>query len=231
VEVGEIDANGVDTGKRASKEEIYAEIKRVEELLSAKGIPKEHQLGFRTPFLRYSDLTFQAMTEAGFLYDCSIRAASNNVPGDNFWPYTLDIIPGKQELDKNGNLPPDNNVDVNYWGRTSPVGEYKGLWELPAVNFAIHPNDVDFVSGVYKRKYGEDSGFTKGYVGGLDWDMWNHAELDGKQTVSSLMYTLEKNMAGNRAPFTVGLHSQFYFEPKDEDFPRISPPERREAFE
>ena len=230
VEFGEIDANGVDTGKRAGQEEIYSQIKRVEELLLAKGIPKKHQLGFRTPYLRYSDLTFRAMTEIGFLYDCSISASNNNTAGDYFWPYTLDIIPGKQELDENGNLPPDNNAKVNPWGKTSPVGEYKGLWELPAINYAIHPNDIDYVTGVLKKKYGENYKFN-GYIEGLDWNLWNIAELDFDQTVNSMMYTLEKSLAGNRAPFSAGVHSQFYFEPKESDFPRISPQKRRDAFE
>jgi len=230
VEFGTIDANGVDTGKRADKEQIYGEIKRVEELLSANGIPKKHQFGFRTPYLRYSDLTFRAMFEVGFLYDCSIIGANNNTAGSYFWPYTLDIIPGKQELDENGNLPPDNNARVNPWGKTSPVGEYKGLWELPAGNFAIHPNDMDWAQSALKRHYGENFTFN-GYIEGLDWNIWAYAELNYEQTVNSLMYTLEKSLKGNRAPFTVGVHSQFYFEPKESDFPRISPPERRQAFE
>jgi len=230
VEFGEVDENGVDNGKRASREEIYAEIKRVEELLTAKGIPKKHQFGFRTPYLRYSDDTFRALTQIGFLYDCSITTANNNVVGDNFWPYTLDVIPGKQELDENGNLPPDNNAEVNTYGETSPVGEYKGLWELPVFNFAVPPQDHDFVESSLKKHYGEDYTY-RGYVEGLDWNLWADAEMDSMQTVDTLMYTLKKNIAGNRAPFTVGLHSQFYFEPKETDFPRILPHERREAFE
>jgi len=230
VEPGEIDKNGVDNGRKVSQEKIYAEIKRVEELLTAKGIPKEHQFGFRTPYLRYSDLTFRAMTEIGFLYDCSISAADNNMAGDNFWPYTLDIIPGEQELDENGNLPPDNNANVSSWGKTSPVGEYKGLWELPAVNFAVPPDHAKIVADALRKNYGEKYIFN-GYVTGLDWNLWADAEMDSKQTVDTLMYTLQKNLAGNRAPFTVGLHSQFYFEPKESDFPRILPHERREAIE
>jgi peptidoglycan/xylan/chitin deacetylase (PgdA/CDA1 family) len=230
VEHGEIDANDVDNGKRVSQEEIYKEIKKVEEVLSARGIPKEHQLGFRTPYLRYSDATFRAMTEVGFLYDCSICAASNHTAGNNFFPYTLDVIPGKQELDSNGNLPPDNNANVNRWGKTSPVGEYKGLWELPAMNLAIHPDDMDYVESVFKRKYGEKSHFN-GYITGLDWDLWYEAEMNPEQTVRTLMYTLQKTLEGNRAPFTVGVHSQFYFEPKEKDFPNILPQERHAAFE
>jgi hypothetical protein len=230
VEFGEIDENGVDNGKRVSQEEIYAEIKRVEKALIDKGIPKEHHFGFRTPYLRYSDLTFRAMYEAGFLYDFSINAASNNAAGDCFWPYTLDVIPGKQEFDENGNLPPDNNAEVNSYGKTSPIGEYKGLWELPVTSFAVHPNDIDFVKGVFKKNYGENDWFN-GYIGGLDWDMWNTAEMDCEQTINSLMYTLKKTLEGNRAPFTVGLHSQFYFEPKEIDFPRILPQQRRDFFE
>ena len=83
---------------------------------------------------------------------------------------------------------------------------------------------------VYKKKYGEDTAFD-GYITGLDWNLWNIAELNKEQTVRTLMYTLEKTMEGNRAPFTIGVHSQFYIEPKDVDFPNIRPYERREAFE
>ena len=230
VEDGEIGENGAVALKRASKEDISAEIKRVEEVLTASGIPIEHQFGFRTPYLRYSDSTFRAMAEAGFLYDCSISAASSKVAGSFYWPYTLDIIPGKQELDENGNLPPDNNAKVNSWGKENPVGEHKGLWELPAINFEVHPDDFGYVEGVYRRNYGDDCGFN-GYVTGFDWNMWHDAELDAEQTVRSLMHTLYRNLGGNRAPFTVGVHSQYYFTQRGNDFPKILQNKRRDSFE
>jgi len=223
VEFGEKDENGRDNGKRVDKPKIYNEIKRVQDILVKAGIPKEHQTGFRTPYLRYSDSTFTAMTEVGFLYDCSISAANDNTAGTNFFPYKLDGL--KAAPDANGNYAPDNSADVNTWGKTSVIRRYENLWELPCVQFAIDPQDIEYV-----KKELDDEDFD-GYITGLDYNLWNEAHLDSVQTVRSLMYTLKQSLAGNRAPLTVGCHSQYYFEAKTGEFPNITPEQRRGAFE
>jgi hypothetical protein len=222
VEFGQIDGSGKDNGKRADKPRIFSEIKRVQDILAGAGIPKEHQTGFRTPYLRYSDSTFTAMTEVGFLYDCSVSASDSNVAGKNYFPYKLDGI--KVAADANGNYAPDNCADVNSWGKTSVIRKYENLWELPCANFAIAPQDIDYVKGVLK-----DEDFN-GYVTGLDYNLWNEAELDSAQTVRSLLHTLQQSLAGNRAPLTIGCHSQYYFEAKTGEFPNITPEQRQGAF-
>ncbi len=73
-------------------------------------ILNEDVIGFRTPFLAYSDYTFQALKNNGIVYDCSIEEGSqSNQDGTNyFWPYTLD----------NGSpAAPD-------------IGNHPGLWEM-----------------------------------------------------------------------------------------------------
>jgi peptidoglycan/xylan/chitin deacetylase (PgdA/CDA1 family) len=225
VEFGSME-NGVDKGKRASKETIKAEIERVQNVLVSAGIPKEHQLGFRTPYLRYSDSVFTVLQETGFLYDCSVNAATTNTSRDNNFPYTLDFDDG------NGNFSPDNSADVNDWGKTSKIGKHEGLWELPCVRFAIDPQDIEYVKGVLKSKYpNEDFDDYGGYVTGLDYNMWNEIQLNADQTVRSWLHTVKESLAGNRAPVTIGIHSQYYFEAKNSEFPKIPQEKRREAFE
>jgi len=223
VEYGTLnETTGVDDGKRADKDRIFNEIKRVQDVLVGAGIPKGHQTGFRTPYLRYSDSTFTAMTEVEFLYDCSISAASDNTAGTNYFPYRLDG--SKIPADANGNYAPDNSADVNTWGKTSVIRNH-GIWELPCVQFAIAPQDTNYVKSVLG-----DEDFD-GYITGLDYNLWNEAELDSGQTVRSLLYTLQQSLAGNRAPLTIGCHSQYYFEAKNSEFPKIPPEKRRQAFE
>ncbi|MDR0304117.1 MAG: polysaccharide deacetylase family protein [Chitinispirillales bacterium] len=220
VEYGNIDEDGKDNGNRASEDVIKNEVQRVQDILVKAGIPKEHQTGFRTPYLRYSDSTFSAIEKVGgFLYDCSISAASDNKAGTNFFPYKIDMDDGF------GNFTPDNSKDFNSWGITSVVKEHKNLWELPCVNYAIDPQDMDYVRGVL------DDGEFDGYITGLDYNLWEEAKLDSAQTVRAWMHTLNESLKGNRAPFTFGCHSQYYFEAKTGEFPYITPEQRQGAFE
>jgi len=216
-------ATGKDDGERASLPTLKAEIQRVQDILFAAGIPREHQNGFRTPYLRYSDSTFTAMQEVGFLYDCSVNAATDNEAGTNYYPYTLSFDDG------NGNFSPDNSADRNDWGKTSKIGKHEGLWELPCVRFAIAPQDIDYVKGVLQRKNpGEDYEDYSGYVTGLDYNMWNEIELDEDQTVRSWMETVNRSLAGNRAPVTIGIHSQYYFQAAASSYPKMDTPEKKQ---
>ncbi|MDR0323239.1 MAG: polysaccharide deacetylase family protein [Treponema sp.] len=225
VAFGEIDEYGADTGRRADYPAIKAEIQRAENVLIASGIPKEHIVGFRTPYLRYSNSTFRAVKEFGFLYDCSVCAAYDNAAGDNYFPYTLDGTP-----DENGNYAPDNSAGRNPYGKTTVIRKHEGLWELPCARIKIAPEDIAYAEKNLKQKYGGGYKFD-GYITGLDWDLWADAKMDSSQTVRSLMHTLKESLKGNRAPFTVGVHSPFYVEPKNSDFPNITQEQRRWAFE
>ena len=210
---------------RASFDVIKAEIQRTQDVLEKNGIPKMHQTGFRTPYLRYSDTTFRVIQEIGFLYDCSISAADDNKAGDNYFPYTLDFDDG------NGNFSPDNSAGRNSWGKVSPIGKCEGLWEIPAIRFAIDQKDYAYVEKTLKRKHGNDYKFD-GYITGLDYNLWNEAEFNEEQTLRTLLNTIKLCLAGNRAPVTIGLHSQFYFEHRGDLYPNIEEPSKKQwAFE
>jgi len=218
------------TYDRKTKEDVNTITKTIENAqnaLVAAGIPAKHHFGFRTPYLTYSDNTFVAMKNvmlkngAEFLYDCSINAMDDK-DGNNF-PYTLD-----GPADKNGNVAPDNNEDFNEWGKDNPVREHKGIWELPAHKVYIDPQDYAFVEEVFKRK---ELDYDWKHITGLDYNLWNEAELNAEQTTRAYMNTLRKCLSGNRAPLTLGVHSQFYYEERGDLYPNITDPaEKRRSF-
>lgn len=75
------------------------------------GMGLTRTVGFRTPFLEFSQNTLVALKQLGFTYDCSIEDPWDDQRANNRyypWPYTLD------------EGTPQNNI--------SPV---PGLWELP----------------------------------------------------------------------------------------------------
>ena len=65
----------------------------------------------------------------------------------------------------------------------------------------------------------------------MDWNLWNEFHMTPAEFVATLKYTLDRHLAGNRCPFTVGIHSEIYTvhgEAKDEG-PDVA--ERRAALE
>jgi hypothetical protein len=218
--------------RRMSLRNVYNNMAQARDAMIAAGIPAEHQFGFRTPFLAYSDTAFLAMRRVGMLYDCSIEGIVGT-PGTTNFPYTLDIIPGVQEADQHGNVPPDNRGN---WGRPqiidgqrvqNIVREHPGLWLLPASLVEIDPADRPYIE--------RPSGMNTWIVTGFDWNLWAPVAewglaLDSAQTVNALMYTLKKHLEGNRAPFTFGPHSQFFWG-VGANFPQITNAQRQGAFE
>ncbi|MEE9385063.1 MAG: polysaccharide deacetylase family protein [Nannocystaceae bacterium] len=83
-------------------------------LIDSCGVPESRIIGFRTPFLSQCDATFEAVTDMGFTYDCSIE--HYRVLGEDMyvWPYTLDGGP-----DPHSTFP------------AFVTGQYPGLWEMP----------------------------------------------------------------------------------------------------
>ena len=215
-------SNFGDFATRVSMEVIYADIMKAQQAMIDAGIPKKHQFGFRTPFLAYSDSTFTAMRKAGVLYDSSINSGMMP-PGSHNWPYTLDIIPGVQEPDAIGNIAYDNCGSRNWWGRANPVREHQGLWVLPITLLEAHPDDRNraYLDGPWV------GGSESNLITGLDWNMWHQWRMDYGQTLRTLKHSLERSLAGNRAPFIFGTHSQMFFASGN----NISAEERRRAFE
>ena len=223
---------------RMSANDIFDDMKIAKDEMIEAGIPKEHQFGFRTPFLAYSDSAFTAMQWIGFLYDCSINAIG--LPGEHNWPYTLDDIHNISPLhwaQTKGNVVPDNLSWYGFGGAArdivgenvpNPIREHKGLWTLPASG--VQPDVADrqniynerrvaaYVAGIptddkwlpiWETPFEELKGDWK--VAGLDYNIWAEGVfLDSAETVRALMFTLKQHLNGNRAPFAYGVHSQYY---------------------
>jgi hypothetical protein len=199
---------------RMNEQAIYDNILEAQNAMISIGIPKEHQYGFRTPFLTYSDSTYSAAYKIGFLYDCSINAA---LPvGNANFPYTLDIMDGQpaSTVLPVGNVPPDNQN--NWWGTGyggqlpggNPIREHKGFWVIPASLIEFDPADRDDLTAQGAAGYIASSDWT---LAGLDWNLWNEAKANEQQCVRAYINTIKKTLAGNRAPLHFGFHSQDYF--------------------
>jgi peptidoglycan/xylan/chitin deacetylase (PgdA/CDA1 family) len=198
-------------------------------------IPAAEIWGFRTPYLAYNNDVFTAIQQMGFIYDCSIEEGEDPALNDTnfYWPYTLD----------NGS--PGANYCVTA-GTHEPVdSSHDGLWEMP-VYLVIAPPDNECANygiptGLRHRLYqnllalGGDTTWdtTTGRITGLDYNMWFDFNMTKEDYVATLKYTLDKRMAGNRAPFIFGAHSDYYSlqyisEPKNCNTNYIT---RREAME
>lgn len=156
------------------------------------GIAESDLYGWRTPHLDWNDAVLSALTQKGYVYDCSMegRADAGIDQGRSFyWPFTLD----------NGS-PFDQGV-----------GSHPGLWELPCYPFVI-PENLRHLTGhhVLVRCLDYDVWARKD-LGGY--------ELSSAAFTEILKYNLDQRMAGNRAPMLVGLHSDIYDARKDGEYP------------
>ena len=150
-------------------------------------IPAETIIGFRTPFLGYSDATYKAMAEHGIAYDCSIEHFATQykkADGVSYavglvWPYTLDNGPHSSAF------------------KTTAPGPMPGMWELPVYEFQ------------------KPTGWVG--VTGFDWNLWFKGYTKSEVLElwkSSLKVRVEgdstRSMDPNRCPFLLGCHSDIY---------------------
>jgi peptidoglycan/xylan/chitin deacetylase (PgdA/CDA1 family) len=166
------------------------EIAECKNELASLDIPPEKIIGFRAPFLRYNDATFNTLKELGFLYDCSIESGfDDQTDGTNFtWPY---------ELDKGA---PENKS----------IKEHPGLWEMPAYAVIAPPELRQQI-----KKNVPDFDDKTGKITGFDWNLVaGYSEggvgLTKAEYLSTLKYTLDQRLKGNRAPMLFGAHTSFY---------------------
>jgi prepilin-type processing-associated H-X9-DG protein len=193
-------------------------------------VEQEHIYGFRTPFLAYGGDLFPVLKEKGLIYDCTIEEgahASHN--GTNFrWPYTLDNgSPGHTESWL-GNPNNPNHFTI----KPTP-----GLWELPNHVIMIPPDNQC-------GQYGVDHSIKNVIIQNIDWfdansnkftcfdyNIWAQAKLNKAETLALLKYALDLRLQGNRAPFMIGAHSDYFHKGKDTDCPSITLKDRQEVFE
>jgi hypothetical protein len=154
------------------------------------GVEKCKLWGFRTPFLNFTQNTFDAIKATGLRYDVSIEfgydwwmpAGSSNGwgPGTSesgkhyYWPFTL-----------------DNPLPSGFYGKgIQPV---PGLWEIPVYTF----NRV--------------TGDTAATVTGLDFNLWTKCQTESSWNFTEVLKnTLDQRLAGNRSPFGLGAHTDIY---------------------
>lgn len=188
-------------GRAYSKEEwLEKEINPCHDLLTRSfskkdakkgiGIPAKELKGWRTPRLEWNDSLLSALTEKGYVYDCSMELEAEG-DGTNFWwPHTL-----------NNGSPVHENVS-----------SHRGLWEMPAYRFVIPKN----LRGEDKVGDSIMTGLDYNVWAPRD---WGALELTGPEFTEILKYTLDQRMKGNRAPMLVGVHSDIYSAEKDGEYP------------
>ncbi len=194
---------------------------------SSKGIgaTASQITGFRTPFLEYNDAALAAIKANGFRYDTSIEDGYQyDMDGtDYLWPYTLD----------NGS--PGHEILVE-WGSRAPITPHPGLWELPDHPVIVPPDaacaQYGVPSGLRARLQQRQSWFDtqSGKITGFDYNLWVSFQMTKAEFLATLKYTLDQRLAGNRAPFMFGTHSDYYSS-KYTAVPNATLLERQQAIE
>jgi len=180
------------------------------------GVPRNQLIGFRTPFLEYSDRTLTAVYQTPFTYDCSLEQGDQkDQDGRNFvWPYLLDHgSPGEHK-----------------------IHEHPGLWELPVYHFIVPPDELCERYGVPRglraglKKRNDYFDVKQGKITGMDWNLWFEYGMDKAEFLATLKYNLDLRLQGNRCPLNVGMHSWIYADRNPENPPKTTVQERRDAF-
>jgi peptidoglycan/xylan/chitin deacetylase (PgdA/CDA1 family) len=186
-------------------------------LPSGLGVVAGEILGFRTPFLEYSDATLVAVRTQGFAYDCSLEEGTQaDQDGRNFvWPYRLN--------------------------RGSPgnpaIGRHPGLWEIPVYVFMVPPDAecerFGVAPGLRARLKARQDYFDPeaGKITGMDWNLWCEYAMTPAEFLATIKYTLELRLSSNRCPLTIGLHSELYCDRQNAADCNASPADRRGALE
>ncbi|MEZ5536155.1 MAG: polysaccharide deacetylase family protein [Thiolinea sp.] len=163
--------------------------------------------GFRAPYLAYNQPMMDTLVKLGYRYDSSVEEGSGKqFDGTNFrWPYRMDNgIPGHAESWRGS---PHNKDAIK-------MSSAAGLWQLP--NYVlIVPDDTyaqqyDFEAGLWSRMKEQSPTLNDHKITGYDYNLWVHAKLSGRAVLAILKYNLDLRLTGNRAPFMLGIHSQYY---------------------
>lgn len=182
---------------------------------SGLGLEPASVTGFRAPFLEYGPALFAAVRRSGLDYDCSVEEGFEpRFDGTNLiWPYR--VAPRYGESGTGG------------------AGE-RELWELPVYVVIVPPDEACAEYGVERglrdRLHARRDYFRPedGKITGFDWNLWVEFAMTPAEFVATLRYTLDQRLAGNRAPLTIGTHSDIYSE-QYETLPNSTAPARRAA--
>jgi len=189
------------------------------------GVPRSEIRGFRAPYLEYSPAAFVAVEGEGFAYDSSIQEGfQEHEDGGNFvWPYRL------------GEGSPGDRFQAREHER-GVVGCHPALWELPIYAWIVPPDDrcgrYGVEPGLRRRLLDRKADFDveSGKITGFDWNLWVDFDMDRREFVAVVMYTLDRRLDGNRCPLVFGLHSDIY-STGYEELPRSRVGDRQAALE
>ena len=157
------------------------------------GLDRAAISGFRAPFLEYDRPLFAALRSSGLLYDCSVEEGFEpRFDGTNLlWPYRLAPVSGG--------------------GRSAAE-----LWELPVYALFVPPDEAceryGVPRGLRERLHRVHDYFdpADGKITGFDWNLWVEFGMTPAEVVATFEYTLDQRLRGNRAPLTLGAHSDLY---------------------
>lgn len=181
------------------------------------GLPQNSIKGFRTPFLEISTGTYEALKDLNFYYDCSVEAGygsgwtGDGTDGMYWWgmgdPKTRKKLFWPYTLD---NGPAPGVADV-VKPKISSL-KLNGLWELTVYTFL--------------RSSGS------GEITGFDFNLWKSVS-SSEEFYNTLKYNFDLQHGGNRCPFTVNAHTDYYSQynaDADSEF-KASYTDRRAAIE
>ena len=195
-------------------------------LLNPVGVAQSDITGFRSPYLLYNQNTLDVLKSRNYLYDCSIEEGyAQKYNGTNFrWPYQLNEgSPGHNES-WYGN--PENEDYIS-------IGAVEGLWELPVYVLMI-PKDSEcsqygISTGLWSRITALMPYLSDYKITGFDYNLWNLARLNKSEVLGILKYNLDLRLSGNRAPLTLGVHTQYYTDSWSSNAPNANTTQMREA--
>ena len=179
------------------------------------GVDPRRIVGFRAPFLEYGPPLFPALRERGVAYDCSVEVGFEDGLDGTDYPWPFRVAPG-------------------YGGRGPRAAAE--LWELPVYALIVPPDEeaarYGVEPGLRARLHQVHDWFdpADGKITGFDWNVWVSFRMTAPEVLATLRYTLDRRLAGNRAPLTFGTHSDLYSEQYPEQLATTAE-ERRRALE
>lgn len=214
-----------------NKQDWHNRIQQCDNTLSNQlNLDKENITGFRAPYLLYNKNMFDELEKLGFTYDTSIEeGVDERFDGTNFrWPYTLHKgAPGHRESWNYNKENPDR----------FDIGSYPNLWEIPSYVLIIPSNKLankyQFKKGLRKRIKKRLPHIENNKITSFDYNLWVNAKLTKPDVLAILKYNLDLRIEGNHAPFTFGIHSQYYTNPawQKKYAPQVSLEEMQETVE
>jgi hypothetical protein len=117
------------------------------------------------------------------------------------------------------------------WG--GPGADDRELWEVPVYALVVPPDEeceaYGVPPGLRQRLHRVQRYFdpADGKITGFDWNLWVEFGMTAPEVVATVRYTLDRRLAGNRAPLTLGTHSDLYSEQYGDDLPTTAEERRR----